>query len=129
MINLSLQHRRESSDVKSFWIPAFAGMTLRGRLKVSNSKVNIFLHHSLFIVDRASFIVDFSLFIVHCSSFIIPTASNPAERSPSIWKGSPHGIDSPLRPSAFDHSPGIGFDKKSPFSPPGSAVPDKDRRG
>jgi hypothetical protein len=24
---LSFQRRRESSDVKSFWIPAFAGMT------------------------------------------------------------------------------------------------------
>jgi len=27
IINLSLPRRRESSDVKSFWIPAFAGMT------------------------------------------------------------------------------------------------------
>jgi len=27
MINLSLPRRRESSDVKNFWIPAFAGMT------------------------------------------------------------------------------------------------------
>ena len=27
IINLSLPHRRESCDVKSFWIPAFAGMT------------------------------------------------------------------------------------------------------
>jgi hypothetical protein len=27
IINLSLQRRRESSDLKSFWIPAFAGMT------------------------------------------------------------------------------------------------------
>ena len=27
IINLSLPLRRESSDVKSFWIPAFAGMT------------------------------------------------------------------------------------------------------
>ena len=26
--NLSLPRRRESSDFKSFWIPAFAGMTL-----------------------------------------------------------------------------------------------------
>jgi len=28
IINLSLPRRRESSDFKSFWIPAFAGMTL-----------------------------------------------------------------------------------------------------
>jgi hypothetical protein len=27
IINLSLPRRRESSDVKSFWIPAFAEMT------------------------------------------------------------------------------------------------------
>jgi hypothetical protein len=27
IINLSLPRRRESSDVKGFWIPAFAGMT------------------------------------------------------------------------------------------------------
>jgi hypothetical protein len=27
IINLSLPQIRESSDVKSFWIPAFAGMT------------------------------------------------------------------------------------------------------
>ena len=27
IINLSLPRRRESSNVKSFWIPAFAGMT------------------------------------------------------------------------------------------------------
>jgi len=27
IINLSLPRRRESSDVKRFWIPAFAGMT------------------------------------------------------------------------------------------------------
>jgi hypothetical protein len=47
------------------------------------------------------------------------TALNQAERPPSIWRGSSHGIDLPLRPSTSDHSPGIGFDKKSPFSPPG----------
>jgi len=46
-------------------------------------------------------------------------ASNQAEKPPSIWKGSSHGIGSPLRLSTFDHLPGIGFDKKSPFSPPG----------
>jgi hypothetical protein len=28
IINSSLPRRRESSDVKIFWIPAFAGMTL-----------------------------------------------------------------------------------------------------
>jgi len=27
IIDLSLPRRRESSDVKGFWIPAFAGMT------------------------------------------------------------------------------------------------------
>jgi hypothetical protein len=27
IINLSLPRKRESSDVKHFWIPAFAGMT------------------------------------------------------------------------------------------------------
>ena len=27
IINRSLSHTRESSDLKTFWIPAFAGMT------------------------------------------------------------------------------------------------------
>jgi hypothetical protein len=40
IINLSLPRRRESSDVKSFWIPAFAGMTfLEVALSMSRDKI------------------------------------------------------------------------------------------
>src|SRR4030067_629473 len=41
------------------------------------------------------------------------------ERFPSIGELPFHDIDSPLRPSWSDHSPGTGFGKKCPSSPQG----------